>query len=179
MTEKPISYAGPTGREKPGEHWNARIIREQQEAEQAAESRVTPAQGIIDEPFAIIADHLVAHVGRCTCDGLFETYGHRPECGYEPVMTLDELSVVLAKAGRAVVDLPEPEKRRGSNGETYWFTSASSITVGLNLANQPFLRIDGILQIFTDVEADALARLAAVREARRLAVSPKGGETND
>ena len=24
-----IHYAGPTGRELPGEHWNARIIREQ------------------------------------------------------------------------------------------------------------------------------------------------------
>jgi hypothetical protein len=27
-----IDYAGPTGRELPGEHWNARIIREQAEA---------------------------------------------------------------------------------------------------------------------------------------------------
>jgi hypothetical protein len=26
--DKPINYAGPTGREKPDEHWNARIIRE-------------------------------------------------------------------------------------------------------------------------------------------------------
>lgn len=31
---KPIDYAGPTGREKPGEHWNARILREQAEARQ-------------------------------------------------------------------------------------------------------------------------------------------------
>lgn len=29
---KPIDYAGPTGRELPGEHWNARIIREQRQA---------------------------------------------------------------------------------------------------------------------------------------------------
>jgi hypothetical protein len=29
---KQISYAGPTGRERPGEHWNARIIREMAEA---------------------------------------------------------------------------------------------------------------------------------------------------
>ena len=33
MSEKPIDYAGPTGREKPGEHWNARVIREQDEAD--------------------------------------------------------------------------------------------------------------------------------------------------
>lgn len=27
-----IDYAGPTGRELPGEHWNARILRERAEA---------------------------------------------------------------------------------------------------------------------------------------------------
>lgn len=29
LTSQQISYAGPTGRELPGEHWNARVIREQ------------------------------------------------------------------------------------------------------------------------------------------------------
>lgn len=37
--DKPITYAGPTGREKPGEHWNARLIRETREAEQVAARR--------------------------------------------------------------------------------------------------------------------------------------------
>lgn len=30
--KRDIHYAGPTGREMPGEHWNARIIREENEA---------------------------------------------------------------------------------------------------------------------------------------------------
>jgi hypothetical protein len=51
-----------------------------------------------------MANHLVVAAGRCTCDGPFETYGHRPECGYEPVMTLDELAAVLALAGRTVLE---------------------------------------------------------------------------
>jgi hypothetical protein len=29
----PVEYAGPTGRERPGEHWNARAIRETAETE--------------------------------------------------------------------------------------------------------------------------------------------------
>lgn len=59
------------------------------------------------EQFAVIGDYLAGNVGRRTCDGPFETYGHRPECGYEPIMKLDELTSVLSRAGRVVVDQPE------------------------------------------------------------------------
>lgn len=31
-----IEYAGPTGREQPGEHWNARILRELRERDKLA-----------------------------------------------------------------------------------------------------------------------------------------------
>lgn len=69
--------------------------------------------------FAVIANHLVVNVGRCTCDGPFETYGHRPECGYEPIMTLDELATVLSQAGRTVLELPAPAGV-DENCDTWW-----------------------------------------------------------
>jgi hypothetical protein len=68
--------------------------------DRVGESGQTPAL----PDFAVIADYLVARVDRCTCDGPFETYGHRPECGYEPVVALDELAEVLARAGRTVLE---------------------------------------------------------------------------
>lgn len=45
--------------------------------------------------YAIIAGYLVVKVDHCTCDGPFETYGCRPECGYEPVISLTELDHLL------------------------------------------------------------------------------------
>jgi hypothetical protein len=39
IEERPITYAGPTGREHPGEHWNARILREQEEARRGMEPK--------------------------------------------------------------------------------------------------------------------------------------------
>lgn len=61
-----------------------------------------------DPAFEVIADYLAVNVGRCTCDGPFEIEGveHRPGCGFEPVITLDELAVVLARTGRMVVEIP-------------------------------------------------------------------------
>lgn len=40
--------------------------------------------------FDVHAGHVVVAVEGCTCDGPHEGYGHRPECGYEPVLTVAE-----------------------------------------------------------------------------------------
>jgi hypothetical protein len=82
--------------------------------------------------FEIMAGHLVVAVGRCTCDGPFDTYGHRPECGYEPVMTLDELRQALRRVGRTVVELPEPTAWRNRLGGDLdiWPIGGWSVTAG-------------------------------------------------
>lgn len=53
MTDQPhpgmarrLGYVGPNGNELPGEHWNARLIREQAEADKAS----TPGQGTEVDP---------------------------------------------------------------------------------------------------------------------------------
>lgn len=43
--------------------------------------------------YSIMAGHVVVAVDDCTCDA--SEFGHRPECGYEPVITLTELEYLL------------------------------------------------------------------------------------
>ena len=77
----------------------------------------------------------------------------------------------LLSAGLAGYTPVAPAQPSGTDvdGELYWHTPLSSITAGLNLADKPFIRINGDRVDVDEVEADALAQLAAVREARRLA----------
>lgn len=140
-------------------------------------NEVTPVQDITDEPFAVIADHLVAHVGRCTCDGPFETYGHRPGCGYEPIMTLDELAAVLAKAGRVVVDLPEPDDR-DEYGPRWDSVRDMPIRVEVDGGSPAVWDCDADMAP-EDAERHGLALVAAAREARRLAAERSGGVGGD
>lgn len=117
----------------------------------AGDNEQTPA---LPDQFAVIADHLVVNVGRCTCDGPFETYGHRPECGYEPVMTLAELAVVLSRAGRTVLELPEPS-RFGAITAT-WLVAAHDDDI-------PPTAVDGTLW-------EEYGPIVTIRQARTLVV---------
>jgi hypothetical protein len=46
--------------------------------------------------FEIMAGHLVVAVDGCTCDGGGD-FPHRPECGYEPVIDLADLTDVMRR----------------------------------------------------------------------------------
>jgi hypothetical protein len=51
--------------------------------------------------FEIIDGWLAGPSGRCTCEGPYDVPGvdHHPSCGFEPLISLDELAAVLASAG--------------------------------------------------------------------------------
>jgi hypothetical protein len=135
----------------------------------------TPA---LPDQFAIMADHLVVAVWRCTCDGPFETYGHRRECGYEPIMTLDELAVVLSRAGRTVLELPEPAEQDPAMWEAvtdanpYWRVDPDADEYG------PWVRCELGHHYLDPANAAQLgaALIACARESERLA-SESSGDT--
>lgn len=56
---------------------------------------------MVDETYRFAPEELAIHHGwllvkvhGCTCDG-GQPFGHRPDCGYEPVMTTVELAQLL------------------------------------------------------------------------------------
>lgn len=82
--------------------------------------------------FDVLGGHIVVAVEGCTCDGPFETYGHRPGCGYEPVMTVaefrtlsnEDLGRLLRTAGLA------PVQSRGVHNHIAGTTHGSVLQVG-------------------------------------------------
>lgn len=55
-----------------------------------------------DEPqYGIHADWLVQLLDGCTCDG--QPYGHMPECGMEPIASLDEVFEALRERAERVI----------------------------------------------------------------------------
>lgn len=154
-TEKPIEYAGPTGRERPGEHWNARIIREQNEAKTA---QSVMADGITDEmigkaaellraypglqlPLSSSAEDVVRLVVAAALAGQTVTPHVCSRCGERVgYMLCDPCQEAFDRtAGRTVVDLPEPTAWRNRlDGDVDiwpiggWSVTASPDGVGIS-----------------------------------------------
>lgn len=112
-----------------------------------------------------MADGITDEVRRAGWD----TYVAAIEGGYDSpqvyAQTLEAIITAFA-AGRAVVDLPEPAGEDADG--PYWMGSRAAIQADVE-RGVPIVRTEWEDFEADAAEADALARLAAVREARRLA----------
>lgn len=50
-------------------------------------------EGVTDEVWQACGTWVTAEVDTCTCDGPHDTYGHRPECGLEPLFNCGNADV--------------------------------------------------------------------------------------
>lgn len=121
-------HAGPgTIRNHPAGARNWSIVKVRETVGELAESPPqtppqTPLVGILNHPgirvvdpppgyLAVIAGFLVSRTDSCTCDGPFEPEGapaHREHCGWEPIVSLDELErLVPSVAARLVREFHE------------------------------------------------------------------------
>lgn len=54
--------------------------------------------------WSVFAGWVCEHVDQCTCDGPFETYGHRPECGLVPLAETGKVpALAFAEVARAIM----------------------------------------------------------------------------
>jgi hypothetical protein len=87
-------------------------------------------------------------------------------------MKISRMVLGAALAGRVVVDLPNPDGEDADG--PYWMGSRSAIQADVE-HGVPIVRTEYEDYEADAAEADALARLAAVREARRLATEQSSG----
>lgn len=130
------------------------------------DTRVTPAQDITDE--------MIRRAG-------WDAFHAAIEGGYDsPQVYGQTLEAIIAAftAGRVVVDLPGPDVRY-YGGSLKWNASGRRIVARVDNQGRPYVLLDEQIWLDGEAESVGLALVAAAREARRLAVSPKGGETND
>lgn len=122
--------------------------------------------------FEVMNDWLVVQVDQCNCATPDPAmYGHEAHCQYEPIMTMAELAIVLARAGRTVVQLPEPDETYTDSVLRARWSLCTAIVGG----NGPKVSVLGGPYLDPDVaESRGTELIAAARLARRLAAESSG-----
>lgn len=135
----------------------------------------------ITERITVVGGYLCIQIGRCTCDGPFDGapgIDHRDGCGYEPLATLYQIEQALQRAGRTVVELPEPNFT--SNRPRWsWWGRDEHVQAQLHSDGTPAITIGGRLKSVDDAEQTALHLLAAARKVRAVASGSVGSVTPD